>query len=691
MVSLALRPKLGALLLLAAVLASPAAADLKTSTSGLTFISVTGRSPEPQEFGAFADPPVSGFAPTVLASTQTGNWLAVSTATGGSFAGNVTVRVSVTSSSLPVGNYTGQITVTQSGLAGSPATVPVTLRVVPAAPYLSASPEILNIVARPGLDPAPASLTVINAGTGTTMPTFTATTSSGGNWLSVSQPIGGSFQSSSSVSVNVRSSTLSAGSYAGVITVASSGATNTPLNVPVNLTIGTTGGPTISLSPTAMAFLAGLGASPPPKNISINNAGSGTLRPMLAASTFDGRPWLRVSTGIGGSFGFALSAVVSTDITGLDKGTYNGTITVTDGGASNSPARMPVTLQVDDPKPQMQLTTYSMGFSAPTVGAFGFSRFVDVNNLGTGLLRWRATTTSEGPRQWLSVGPESGEDVISFVRVIVDTTGLPAGVYKGEVIFTAAYVAAGENPQKIMVTLGVGVPLASVNSSGVVNGASFGAAPVAAGSIVSIFGRDLGPREGVRAQLVGGKLPTALAGVRVFFAGVPAPLFYASSEQLNVQVPLEMADRQNVPVQVVVNDLAGEALLLRLRAADPGVFLVNGRPAIFHASSNTQVTANTQARAGDFLVIYATGLGALDTALETGAPAPVSALARTRTVPRVLLGGVAAPVLFSGLAPGFVGLYQVNIQVPAGVAAGNSTLILSLENAETAPLSVPVS
>jgi minor extracellular serine protease Vpr len=59
-------------------------------------------------------------------------------------------------------------------------------------------------------------------------------------------------------------------------------------------------------------------------------------------------------------------------------------------------------------------------------------------------------------------------------------------------------------------------------------------------------------------------------------------------------------------------------------------------------------------------------------------------------VPRVIIGGFEATVQFAGLAPGFVGLYQVNVQVPANIPSGNTTLVLSVDTAAAAPATVPV-
>jgi uncharacterized protein (TIGR03437 family) len=83
-------------------------------------------------------------------------------------------------------------------------------------------------------------------------------------------------------------------------------------------------------------------------------------------------------------------------------------------------------------------------------------------------------------------------------------------------------------------------------------------------------------------------------------------------------------------------------------------------------------------RGASAVEIYATGLGALNGEIATGAPAPVDRLVRTQGTPSVRIGGQPATVLFSGLAPGRIALYQVNAAVPAGVSPNCSEIELEI-------------
>jgi uncharacterized protein (TIGR03437 family) len=114
-------------------------------------------------------------------------------------------------------------------------------------------------------------------------------------------------------------------------------------------------------------------------------------------------------------------------------------------------------------------------------------------------------------------------------------------------------------------------------------------------------------------------------------------------------------------------------------AADPGIFSLGapegGQGAIVNVAGMV-VDANSPAHAGDYLQIYATGLGVVTNTPQTGAAAAGSPLSYAVNYPAVTIGSVPAPVSFAGLAPGFIGLYQVNVQVPQGVAAGDAVPVM---------------
>jgi len=194
----------------------------------------------------------------------------------------------------------------------------------------------------------------------------------------------------------------------------------------------------------------------------------------------------------------------------------------------------------------------------------------------------------------------------------------------------------------------------AIHAAGVVNAASF-RPEVAAGALASVFGVGLAPGAQVAVRQ---PLPTQMNATSVLINGKPAPLLFVGPNQMNFQVPSGTA----APATIVVEQagVAGDPQTLPLFGAAPGLFSVSqdgrGQGAILHAGTAELASPSRPAVAGEVLEVYFTGLGE-------------SLLA---VVPDVTVGGVPAELLFVGNAPGFVGLNQVNIRVPAGVTPSDA-------------------
>ena len=256
----------------------------------------------------------------------------------------------------------------------------------------------------------------------------------------------------------------------------------------------------------------------------------------------------------------------------------------------------------------------------------------------------------------------------SSERTFPVTVG-PDLTFNGGVFNIDAFVAKiAEQP--------LGPPTLPANS--VVNGASFRPAAeansaIASGAIVAIFGTDLASDTQVALDV---PLPTMLGDTSVTFNDIPAPLFFVSGTQINAQVPFElMAGAGMVTVQVTRGSETTMEQPIRIAAVSPGIFALNekgtGPGAILHAVDFQPVSDSAPAQPGEFLLIFCTGLGPVQPEVPSGDVAPsTEPLARTVSLPMVNIAGITADVTFSGLAPGFVGLYQVNMQVPGGVPSG---------------------
>jgi len=217
----------------------------------------------------------------------------------------------------------------------------------------------------------------------------------------------------------------------------------------------------------------------------------------------------------------------------------------------------------------------------------------------------------------------------------------------------------------------------SVYSGGVVNAASPAvASPVAPGSIASAYGYFPSI---FSWTALSSTLPNQLGGLSMQFgigSGIAAPLFAVSSGQVNFQVPWELANQSTAPLSVTVNGQSGPALAVNLSPFAPGIFTMNGQGTGQGAVLDTSyrlVNASNPATAGSSVIqIYCTGLGSVSNQPATGSPGLSDPLSWTVTTPSVTIGGVAAQVVFSGLAPGAVGEYQLNVVVPAGSSKGDA-------------------
>jgi uncharacterized protein (TIGR03437 family) len=268
--------------------------------------------------------------------------------------------------------------------------------------------------------------------------------------------------------------------------------------------------------------------------------------------------------------------------------------------------------------------------------------------------------------------------------VAADTAGaayVTGWVYYGKLLTASPLTSCSEGSRafiaKIADTPGA-APLPTINAGGTVNGASF-RAQVAAGGLASLFGSNLS----VFTWPAGGTpLPTKLGGTSVLMNGIPAPLIYVSRLQINFQVPWEVQGQTQASIVVNVDGVNSTAQSVNLINSDPGVFVVNsaGQAAILISATGELAAASGSipgracrpAKRDEWVSIYCTGLGAVSDRPASGAAASGSALSRTATTPTVTIGSLPAEVAFSGLAPGFVGLYQVNARVPANSPTGNA-------------------
>jgi uncharacterized protein (TIGR03437 family) len=215
-------------------------------------------------------------------------------------------------------------------------------------------------------------------------------------------------------------------------------------------------------------------------------------------------------------------------------------------------------------------------------------------------------------------------------------------------------------------------PLAAVNAASSQQG-------LAPGSIASLYGISL---VGVTAAADSAPpLPFSLGGTTLTMQGFsPVALFYVSPLQINFQVPFMQVFGTTPTTLTVTQGQLSNTLNITLVPFAPALFTTNSQgtgqaAALVGASLAAPVGAfpgSRPAQPGETVSVFCTGLGNVTNAPDPGAPGLSNPLSNTLNTPIVTVGGQQVPVGFSGLAPGFVGLYQVNLQIPAGAPSGSA-------------------
>jgi uncharacterized protein (TIGR03437 family) len=236
-------------------------------------------------------------------------------------------------------------------------------------------------------------------------------------------------------------------------------------------------------------------------------------------------------------------------------------------------------------------------------------------------------------------------------------------------------------------------PPPAISVGGIYNAAS-GTQSMVAGGIVSVFGHNLGS---LPLAAAGYPLPTTLGGSSFEVGTQAAPLYMTSCSQVNLQIPWEAVGQ--VPVTATVGGLVSTVETITVAPFAPGIFSLgqtgSGQGAVEIAATGELAApladAGVPVKRGQYIAIFGTGLGAVSNQPATGAAALSDPLSTTLTTPIVTIGGAAAKVTYSGLAPGFAGLYQVNALVPDDAPLGNSVnLVISIGGVQSNTVTIAV-
>jgi uncharacterized protein (TIGR03437 family) len=544
--------------------------------------------------------------------------------------------------------------------------------------------------------------------------------------LSLSSNTGSTQSQTLSVSANVATTFTVASDQTWLTTSATAGTTNTNLTVFANptgltnnntytghltfnyngnsqtvtvaFTVGSSsGGGALSVTCTsscgatqpAMAFTGQVGAgSLQIGGLRVTSAsGSSQIAFTVTATTTSGGNWLSTSVGnavVNTPFDpLTVNVNVGTGANALAAGTYNGNIALTPQGGGST-VNVPVTLTVTAP-PTVSATPTTLTFSYRVGDAAPAGQTVTVSGgSASSALSFGVTVSPAG--QWLVATPTTGTTP-GTVTVSINTTGLSAQTYTGTVTIAGTSGALGTTT--IQVSLTVTAPLPTVDR--VVNAASYLAAGISPGEIITLFASDathaIGPSTPVGLQLdSSGKVATTLGGVQVLINGFASPMIYASATQLSAVVPYEVAPLVSATVLVKYLGQSSNGVPVNVQTTSPGIFTLNSSgtgPGAILNSNNSVNSPNNPANRGDVVVIYMTGEGQTSPAGVTGKVTVASSTPPFTPGPLlpigITIGGQAANYSFAGEAPGFVsGVMQLNVTVPTNISAGDVPLVVSI-------------
>jgi uncharacterized protein (TIGR03437 family) len=336
-------------------------------------------------------------------------------------------------------------------------------------------------------------------------------------------------------------------------------------------------------------------------------------------------------------------------------------------------------------------TFWGAGLRYDSTAIAGYSGSVAAR--GTGKLTWTKRIKALGAGQFDFTGINAyslGADGTGTVELT--SGGLGAG--------GKAFVGAAVNnvdPSAYEIYFGVQVPQLTgagvfVSPLGVVNAASFAPPgdPIAPGQFVALFGTGLAG--GTKTATP--PYPSTLNGVTVQVNGKASPIYFVSAGQINFLVPYSTTG-PTATIVVQNNGVNSNTVTVPVSATSPGIYTLDqsgsGSGAILHADYSV-VNAGNPAAAGETVLIYLTGMGTVTPTLNDGTAGTPSTLYKANASNiTVLVAGRPGTVLFNGLAPGFPGLYQINVTLPTGLAnSGPLPLAIQTSNAYHDQVDIPI-
>jgi uncharacterized protein (TIGR03437 family) len=652
------------------------------------------------------------------ASSDQGSWLSVTGSGSATPSTPASLGFTADPTGLTAGLYSGRITVTDAN-SGAQAVASITLAVSQVSQSITLSQSAMSFSAIAGAQTPPSqSFSVSSQNIGSsgwtaapqTVPNPAAPSA---NWLSVTPTSGsaGGAGSLATVAVSVNPAGLPAGQYYGSVNMVAPNAVNSPQSVSVLLNVsaaGPTTGAGVQLSTGGVTLTGPAGsATPQQQQIRLFNPSNSANSYSTAAFTAGGSGWLSASPAGGTLLPGSSTVTIAADLSLLPAGVQTGTVTFAFGDGTvgtvqvtaiaTSAAAGSAACAAGKPSQLAPVFREPLSNSVLQAAVPQNVQLLIVDNCGNPL------SSANGGTAQVSFGNQDAS---------IDLQDVGGGVWEGTWTPVTAGVqvsvqavafervpSLGSIPARIAVTVQPASQNAPAQISGVVNAAgSAQAVPgvVTPGGFIAIYGRGFTPQGATPASTV--PLPTTMNDTELLLGNQALPLVFVSPGQVNAMVPQSL--NPNTAYQLVVRrgSTSSAPVPLTVAATQPGIYtrdLSGSGQGIVEIAGTTLLAApagngsRPAQRGSDYLVIFATGLGPVlgpagQAPPADGAAAPISTIYQTVDNVAATVGGVPALVVFSGLTPSLVGLYQVNILLPTGAPTGNAVpLILTVTDPST--------
>jgi uncharacterized protein (TIGR03437 family) len=570
-----------------------------------------------------------------------------------------------------------------------------------------------------GAAPQAQTFTITNAGGGSLNWSAQTSTTAGGNWLNVTPASGAlaSGQARTPVSVSANIAGLAAGRYYGTVNITAANTVNSPQTVSVVLNVlPALPSASVSVSTGGVMLTGAAGSSTgAQQSVSLFNLSSSAITYSATAYTENGTNWLSANPLSGSANPGANSIQIAANFSGLSAGLQFGSVTLAfgDGSTANiqvlalitgtgvSGANVVRSAGVAGARPMTIVSACPGGKASLLIPIFqqpAVQSTVQVTSAATVQVEvvddcGKAVTAANGGAVQVTFNNgDPGIDLTDTGSGVWEATWTPQNAAAQVVLQVAATEnglttnpsanVAGSETVVVQAASGGAAP----QTTGIANAASAGQATpqvVAPGSYIAIYGTGLAGN-GNSSATPGQPLPTTLNGTQILLGGLPLPLLYASSGQVNAVVPQAIGPNASYPLVVINGTTESVPVPMTVTELQPGTYTVNtsGSGAGIVANLAGQlITSSNPAHASDYLVIYTTGLGPLigtggQAEPADGAAAPSNITYQTTSTVTATIGGVPATVLFSGLTATLTALYQVNVQVPAGVTPGSAVPVV---------------